>query len=260
MKLLRYFLTNSKLKVARQMQYRVNFILGITIALAASAIGPLVQLLLFTRTNGYPGWTLHQIILFQGVLLVIMGLDNTLFGEVKGYFIQQIRSGNFDNLLLKPFPSIGIILASGANIENAGTVIAGTAVILYALSVQQLHVGILQLFMFILAMACGLLFHAAANVIYCGIGIRIVFMGRIEQIFDAILGFSNYPIQIFPRFLQLLFMFVVPFAVISYIPAQVLLNRYDFKILFALLASILFFMVSLIFWKTSMNKYTSAGG
>ena len=220
----------------------------------------MVQYLIFTQTKGYPGWNIHQLLLFQGLMLVWLGIRNTAFGDLKQNIINLIWRGDFDRVLLKPYPPIGILLTSGFNFRHFGSVIAGLVVALVAAGKLNLSIGLVQIGLFILGLIFGLLLNMAIDIVFCGIVITIVQTGRLDDFFDKILYFFRYPIEIFPKVIQVTFITVIPFAIWVYFPTQVLLNRINLKILLALPISFVLFQLSLVFWKHCLKKYTSAGG
>lgn len=254
------FLWNSSLSISKSMQYRFNFLTGAVMTVLFSLIGPLVQYLLFTQTKGFPGWNLNQIILFQGVLLLTAGLKNTLLGNTKNQFIGLIRDGAFDRFLLKPFPPMGLLMATSFTLEGAGTLISGIAVMIYASIKLSLVISGWTLGLFIICIVTGLLFYAALDIIHCSLIVLTVADGGIQGIMNAYLRFSEYPLEIFPKYLQLLFVTLLPMAVLIYYPAQVLLGRIDLKLIYCFLGVMVFFVLSLNLWKSVLKKYVSAGG
>ena len=129
--LLQLFYCNCKMSLDRGMAYRTDFFLNLIISLVFTSMGPIVQYLIFSQTNGYPGWNTDQILLFQGILLFTMGLNNTVLGEVRGTAVNIMRNGDFDRYLIKPYPAIGVLLTGGFSLKHVGTLIAGTAITLY---------------------------------------------------------------------------------------------------------------------------------
>ena len=98
------------------------------------------------------------------------------------------------------------------------------------------------------------------EVITSAIAVKIVFTGRLAEIFHAISGFANYPLELFPKAVQIVFLFLIPFAVMVYIPTRVLLGHISINIITIFAVSIMFFLISLLIWIKSIRKYSSAGG
>lgn len=242
------------------MEYRFNFIVGTLVSLFFSGIGPMVQYLIFTQTKGYPGWSIQQLILFQGMMLFWMGLRGTAFGDLKQNIIDMVQKGDFDRLLLKPYPPIGVILTSGFNFRNFGTVVAGTAVTVIATDALRLTLGWVQIGLVLLAVTFGLLFSMAMDILFCSIIVLIIHSGRLVEFFDNLLNFARYPVEIFSKGIRIVFLTFIPFAIWIYYPTQILLNRIDRKIMIAFFVSVALFWFSLGIWNRCLKKYTSAGG
>lgn len=254
------FLWNSRIKLQSVMQYRFDFIAGIFISLFASCVGPLFQYFIFTQTKGYPGWNVRQIVLFQGILLTYVGIRDMIYAGVRGQMMGIVRKGDFDRYLLKPFQPIVLILAGGFSLNSIGTLLMGLTIMVYSISVMGLSISILQIILFFLCLMGGLIFYSSFVVLNCAILIMTVNSGRIWDVFDSILKFAEYPAEIFPKATRVAFMTVVPFMVIAYFPTQVLLDRIDVKLFYALAVSVVFLLASLGIWNKCLKRYTSAGG
>jgi ABC-2 type transport system permease protein len=259
-RLLGLFILNTKLNIARQMEYRFNFFLTSIIALIFSSISPLLQYLIFTQTKGFPGWNLDQIILFQGVLLIVLGLQSLLFGELRWFITNLVWRGELDRLLLKPYPPIGIILASGFSLNITGTILAGIAITVYSVLKMQLIISFYQIALFLIYIVVGLILAMALNVLFCCMVIVLVRLGRMDEIFRVLARFGDYPIDIYSNALRFVFTTVVPFAIWAYVPSKVLLGVLDASMIYSLVSTILFFLASLKLWDICLKKYTSAGG
>lgn len=259
-RLIGLFFWNSKLRIARCMEYRFNFIAGTTISLFFSFIGPVVQYLIFTQTKGYPGWTIKQLILFQGVMLFWMGLRDTAFGDLKQNITEMVQKGDFDRLLLKPYPPIGVILTSGFNFRNFGTLVAGVIVAVLAAGSLRLTLGWVQIGLVILTVLFGLLLNMALDIMFCSVIVLVIHTIRLGEFFDNFLNFARYPVEIFSKVVRIAFLTFMPFAIWIYFPTQVLLNRIDRKIIITFGVCLVLFWLSLAIWKRCLKKYTSAGG
>ncbi|MCD1258926.1 ABC-2 family transporter protein [Paenibacillus athensensis] len=258
--LLRLYVWHMKLSVSRAMMYRFDFVTGLVISIALSGIGPFVQYLYFTNTRGYPGWTLDQVLLFQGLLLLWFGLRDLLFGDLRNTVMNMVWKGEFDRLLLKPYPPIGVLLCSGFQLNGIGSCIAGVS--LTVVSYMRLHVPFEWTMapLLLLLLISGVVLFMAITIFYCAIVIMLVQMGRIGEMMDMVTNFGNYPINIYPALLQMAMVTCLPFAVWTYYPAQILLDRADNGLWLAAACCFGLFGLSIMYWNRSLRKYTSAGG
>jgi ABC-2 type transport system permease protein len=258
--LLRLFYLNSKMKVLSGMQYRFDFFLGLFVAMGLSSLGPILHYLIFIKMKGYPGWNLDQIILFQGMMLLWLGIKDLLFGEIRGNMEALIKGGGFDRLMLKPYPVLGLIMIDGFYYQGVGTVIAGLAVVLISIKRLALILSLCQIGVVIGFFCCGILLYMAVTVIYCAIAILIVHMGRLSQIFDRLLEFSRYPVEVFAPWVRLIAVVMFPVALWGYFPAQTALNRLNAAAFISISSCLLIFLLSIKLWQLSLKRYTSAGG
>lgn len=258
--LLRLFYFNSKFKVLKGMQYRFDFFLGLLVSMGMSSLGPIFQYLIFTKMKGYPGWNLNQIILFQGVMLLWLGIKDLLFGEIRGNMEAMIKGGGFDRLLLKPYSTLGIILTGGFYYQGIGSVIAGLVVTVISTKRLALSLSLWQIGMTAGFFLIGILLYLSVTIIYCSVVILIVHMGRLGQILDRLLEFSQYPIEVFAPWVRMIAVILFPVALWIYFPTQMLLSRINSKVFASIASCILVFLISIKFWELSIKKYTSAGG
>lgn len=258
--LFRLYGMNVKLGVSRAMAYRFDFVTGLLTSILFSGTAPFLQYIFFTQTKGYPGWDLKQIMLFQGLLLFWLGLRELLFGDVRHVAESLVRRGDFDRLLVKPYPPLGVLLCSGFNLKGIGATLSGCLLTGYAMIRMKLVPGAGQLALFALMLAGSIVTYMAVTTILCTIVIMLVQVGRVGELFDRILGFGDYPVNIYPKLLRQAFLTIFPFAIWAYIPAQIFLDRVDAGAYYAIAGSVAAFLFSLWLWNRSLRKYTSAGG
>lgn len=258
--LLGIFWINSKIRLQSNMQYRFDFINGLIMALLNSSISVITLFMIFTTTKGYPNWSLSQIFLFQGVLLFWYGLKDMLFGDVRDYMMDLVRQGNFDRLLLKPYPPMGLILTAGPNYMSLSSLLAGLVIIVSALAKLKIVPSALHILSFFIFLVSATILYMAVLIIYCVIELIIIVMGRISEIMDKLLGFGDYPMEIYSKGVSFGFKYVFPIAVFAYLPSQSLLGRLEPISLLSLPICIVCFIICLLIWQRCLNKYTSAGG
>lgn len=254
------FFFNSKMLLMRMMQYRFNFIMGLLVAFGFSALGPLAQFLLYSNSNGYPGWNWDQMLLFQAVLLLVNGLTDILFGSVRRTIDNLMERGEFDRLLLKPYPPLMMLLTSGFKPYGLGTVavgIAGTIWAVVRIGVPAGALGFVYFFVFLLAR---ILLQAGVHILYCFFTVRWIYTMRLDEITDKILSYGNYPMEIYPIVLRTLFTTALPFAIACYWPAKALLGPVSWTAFTALGGTFLFVLVTVLLWKHQLKSYVSGGG
>lgn len=151
-------------------------------------------------------------------------------------------------------------MSTSFSMDGAGTLIAGIAVICYGVILLKLILSLWTIMLFIVCIAAGLIFNAALDIIHCSLIVLTVADGGIRGIITAYLRFAEYPLEIYPKYFQILFIALLPLAIFIYYPTQALLGRIDFQVVFCIVGVIAFFTLSLRLWNTVLKKYVSAGG
>ena len=258
--LLKIFIATSKMKISRSMQYRIDFITGLFVSFLLSFMGPLFQYLIFQKSSGYANWNTSQILLYQGIMVLWFGIKDSLFGETRSFIEQTCRSGQFDMLLLKPYPPIGIIFTRGYNYQSMPVIAVGLAIVVVSVIRMSLAITVRDCLVFVLFFLAGQVFYMAIMVFYCSITVKIVYTFRLSEILDKFLVFSHFPTDIYTRGMRIVFFVIAPIALWIYFPAQTLLHRLNNFIFPSIFASFAIFGLSLLIWKSTLKKYTSAGG
>jgi ABC-2 type transport system permease protein len=249
-----------EIKLQRLMQYRADFFMGVLVSFGFSLMGPLFQFLLYTATKGYPGWSWSQILLFQGVMLLVGGLRDTFFGEVRQQIGQLMEKGEFDRLLLKPCPPLVFLLTSGFSPYAFGTLLVGVGAVAWAWIAGGSAITVWAVLLFLLFLGASVLLHLSSIVLFSALTVRWVFTMRLDEMMDKVLRFGEFPLNIYPLALRTIFVTALPFSVAVHWPAQALLGRLDPAAWLAFGAALVLWMLSYVFWRSQMKRYTSGGG
>lgn len=254
------FVFNCKIILSRHMQYRVDFFIGVFVSLVVAFAQPLIQLIFYRGVNGFEGWNIDQIIVFQGVLMVWIGMKDTLFGRVRSDVQTMVRDGSFDRLLNKPYSPLVLIFSGGFNFLGIGPLLAGLAVFFYSLSRNAISMGVSDVLVFMVFMVSGLVLYTAILTVYCAVLIHLQSMNRLEEIMDKFLRLSEYPLNIYPQGAQWMLSLLLPLAVWIYYPSQAILHRLDRSSFISVAVSIILLFAGIKVFDISLKKYSSAGG
>jgi ABC-2 type transport system permease protein len=129
----------------------------------------------------------------------------------------------------------------------------------------DLHWGIAKWLVFLGTLVGGTLIQGGILIFISGLAF---FTTRSERFYWAVMlpakRLINYPLSIYPRVVQWVIAFIVPFAFVNYFPALILLDKSDphFAQNYGLLSpvvGIVFFYLCYRFWMFGVNRYKSAG-
>lgn len=249
-----------------QLEYRTSLALQVVATALLTLLDFVMILVLFENVPRLEGWRVEEVALLYGLAAISFALTDLVVGHLD-LFPQMIRDGTFDQILVRPLPSLLQVVASDFSLRRVGKIAQGIAVLGVALVAVDVDWTVGRVLMIPLAVVSGTL-------IYCGVWIALAtvafwIVDAIELVNAFTYGgnfLSGYPITIFGRWLRNLVLFVVPIAFVSYFPALYVLDRPDelglpdalryLSPVVALLTAI----VAVLVWENAVRHYRSAGG
>lgn len=241
------------------MSYKVGFFLLLASLFLGNILIPVVSVIIYAVSAGIPGWSLAEFVLFQGTLILVIGLWHTFFASLLGETIGAVKEGTFDKILLRPFSSLGFLTASSFDPDGFAEIAAGIAIVAWALI--QLKLFNLMLLPYLFIVFLGAFFEYALTIIAAALSFIFVKTWRLFELITLVERFSRYPISIYGAGMRIFLTFIVPAAIASYYPASVLLGKQPIiTVAWIALPVFAFFAFSLWLWHFALRHYTSAGG
>ena len=244
---------------ASRIVYRADFLFSAVMIFISELIVPVITLLIYKTGAAFPGWTMGEVLLLQGIFLLSRGSAGLLFFGLVWNTLDRVREGSYDILLIKPSSTLFISIATSFEPDSLGVVACGLLVFIYALSGIPAP-GFAEILLFILLFLLSLLVLFSFALLMAGSAFKWVGNSRIYEIFDSIVSFGNYPRSIFTKAFQTIISYVIPIAVVGFLPAAALLGKNPGGIFVSCCVCFLFFIFSAAFWKSMLKQYTSAGG
>ncbi|VVB81484.1 ABC-2 family transporter protein [uncultured archaeon] len=245
----------------RDFAYKYDFFIKTLAVAVYDVLGPLIALFIYSATPGLPGWNFYQFLLFQGTLIIVFGLGRTFSASLAWWTLSAIYLGEFDQYLLKPYPTLLYLMALTVDHYGLVEVAVGTTVVTY--SATQLGIPLLTIstLIYIFLIITAFFVHLGSNIIISSMGFLAVKSEALLQLYMNLMDFARYPLNVYGPGLRFFLTFLFPIAVTSFFPAQVLLKGAGIKMLaIAIIPVAIYFTISLLLWNTAMKKYRSAGG
>src|SRR5438876_10246992 len=98
----RLWLSLARFSLAREMAFRVNFVVKGFVEVLWLSILLVFYGMLFTQTDNVASWTRGEYLFFVGCYFTFQGLVEALFIENCNQFADLVRTGDLDFYLLKP--------------------------------------------------------------------------------------------------------------------------------------------------------------
>ncbi len=264
---LKLFAAFFRVAVRREMAYRGTYLAGI-VGQWVSFAATFASLYILVSSFGVVGdWNGAEVMVLYSIDKLAYALGASFFFNFSSGLSSRIRSGEFDGSLTKPIhPFLHEIFSCGYNIGYVSHISISLAVLVISLSILHYQVtlrGIALLVLLIIggAMIQGAAFVASSALSFFTIGDN----SAIGYLMYDIRDFTHYPIIIYPRGIQFILTFILPFAFMNFYPAAALLGKEipeGYPAILPYLApivGIVVFALSVLLWNWGLKHYKSTG-
>ena len=265
MKTCRLYLRSMKMLMKCQFEYPVSFFLQTLAQLIMEGGEMMAVILIINRFDRVNQWEAGDLFFFFGVMSVTFYLTECFGRGITGNFPYLIRTGQMDTLLLRPHGILTQVLCSAVDPRRITCIAVGTAALVIGCSLSQVQWTLLKA----LAMAEAVLF---GSVLILGLflieAIFCIYSVKSVELVNALTyggrSACEYPIDIYPRPLRILFTAVAPFALVLHAPSAYILDKplHNWPAWAAFvspLAGVVFFAVIYLFFRKAMLFYRSTG-
>ena len=259
MRYLRLLATFAQVELQFAVEYRANLALDLFEEVVIVVTSLLAVGVLFSQTDSINGWSLGQMIVLLGVYYLIQGMQSVVFEMSIERFMEHVRLGTLDFILIKPVNSQFMISTRHVQVAQLAQVAFGLGLLGVGVARTGAVVGPAELVRFVVTLLCGL------SLVYCLVLVlaTVAFWAtRVENllaIFWSFLDAGRFPVDVYPGWLRVTLSTVVPIGVAVTIPAQAVAGRLDnLGLALMIVGGIVVFAFAGWFWRLGLRNYTGA--
>lgn len=212
-------------------------------------------------------WDIWQIGMIYGFAMLPVALDHLFSDELWLVSYRRVIDGSLDPLMLRPVPSLFMILAETFQPEGFGELIVGvTMLVICGLQpsvYQALTINFATILLVVVATIFGALIITSFKIMIAALAFIMKRSGPILQVIYNFISYTKYPIGIYHVAVRFLLTFIFPFALFISIPMEILLGFSTFNpyllCLFIIGASIILLAISILVWNLCVKRYESTG-
>jgi ABC-2 type transport system permease protein len=245
--------------IRAQLQYRAAFVLKLVGYLIATFVEFLGLWALFSRFGALAGWTLHDVALIYGAADVGFAIADGL-GRGLDRFAAVLKAGEFDRMLVRPRSTVLQLLGYDFRLLTLGRLLQGIAVLMWAGGFVDWSIA--SALLLVLALVCTCALFVGIAVLQATTAFWTIESLEVWNAFTYGGNYaSQYPFDIYRRWLQRFFTAVLPLALTSYVPVRAILGRdpLDMWHVIAPLAGPLFLAIALAVWRIGIRHHASTG-
>ncbi len=253
------FLELIKINIKKMLIYRTLFFTEFfTMLLWAAAYILLIEVI-FLHTKTLAGWDKSQAQLILAFYYSFQTFGEVFYIDNFEQFSLNLRRGLIDFNLIKPVSSRLLTFLYNMQFQDLSHFIMTIGLFIYAIKNLPHPLDpkffILGLLMVIPATILNFSIHSIFTT-------TAFWLQKNETLSSIMWNFrqtAKYPRQIYQGFFKIAFSFIIPFALLASIPAEVAMNFQNGPYPFIFLGlTIFFFYISKWFWNLGLKKYSSA--
>lgn len=254
------------MQIRAQLQYKANVVIDIATYLGVTAVEFLALLMYFGVFPTLLGWHIGEVALLAAIMSFCFGLAE-MFGAGIDNFSETIKRGEFDRVLLRPIGTFTQIIGSDFRLRRLGRMTQGAIGFVVALHfLPTLHWTLWKVLVLLLSVVSGSIIFVSILLLGATLCFLTVETTELVNIFTyGAREMLSYPLTVYNQLLQRVFLFVIPAAFGSFVPACYILEKplpFDLSpnVAFAApLAALLFAMVAGWVWNFGVHRYQSTG-
>jgi len=251
------FWTIIRLNLAGELAYRANFWLQVLQSLLSLATALAGLLVIFGHTSTLAGWSADELLALFGVYMFIGGLIDFILQPALQQMMNDMREGTFDFVLLKPVDAQLFVSIQRVRCWKCIDVTLGLLVLSVALSRLGLHLTFQDGLLFLLALLAG---GAIIYSFWLLLASCVFWLVRVESmlsIFQNMYQAGRWPLTLYPAWLRLILLFIIPVGVATTIPVEALTGMLSMLTLLMLCASAGGMLVlARVVWRLGIRSYT----
>lgn len=248
-----------RLGLAVRLSDRFDFVASLLVMMGIELVPTLIVALLYGNGLSFPGWTMREAILVQGVFLMAKGVAYPLFGGMVWNTAEMIRSGTFELLMLLPRHPLQSCVVRAFDAEDLGKLVGGVGLVAWSLRGAPIP-GLWTLVGFVLLFAMSLVLFLASAVTMASLLIVWVGNFRVYEIFETVASLGQFPPTMLPKRIRTLGVVGFPFAAFAVLPVSHLLGRSIPGVWAAAASTALALVAAIALWNLLLRRLTGAGG
>lgn len=250
--------------VKAMLSYRFSFLINCISQALDYSVAFLLMWVMISAFDNMNGWNAYEVMLLYSFSLFAYGVAGTFFFNIMNNLPGQIWKGAFDDVLVKPVKVLPYLLSSSFICNYIAHLTLSALVMGICFHALEIPVTFWLLVRILWIILFGSLIYGGLFLIVSGSAFLVT---KITAMFNIMFFFrevSYYPLSIFPKAFQLIATVLVPYGFINFYPLQALLGKSDTGYWKSMAAwcpvvSILFFMISCLFFNRSARQYKSSG-
>lgn len=254
------FLLFIKVGLLRSMAYRPHFFMMIAGKVIRIGLLFLFFQAIFFQVDRIGQWSFDGVLLLFATFHTVDFVMSITFHRNLSFGLpRKVQTGDLDMRMILPGNLLFFLSLEDLDFMDFFSFIPTLGFLGYVLYRLEFSFSWVQLAAYGLLLFSALVFLFSTVLIIATISFWTTQSYGLARIFDDLLKIGRYPLDIFPSFWKVAFIYFLPLVVIAQIPSQVLLGALSVKfVLYSFCVAGVSVVVALNFWRMGIRNYSSA--
>lgn len=243
-----------------KLEYPLDFILSVVSQIFIQGTGFLTIWVVMAQVPKLNGWNFYEVALIYGLLTLSFAVSVTFTSNLWFIGYTYIRSGDFDRLLVRPIDPLFHVVMDTLNYSGFGDFISGFVMVIgstWALGLAWTPGRILYL---AFAVLTGAAIFIGTYLITADTAFWIMDSQPLTYSVFKNFEFAKYPLSVFPRAIQFLLTWLIPYGFASYYPASYLLGHDTGPMAWVgVIVAVVLLFIGRRLWFVGLRRYSGAG-
>jgi ABC-2 type transport system permease protein len=213
-------------RIRSDLQYRASFVMFTVGQFLAGFIDLVEIVVIFGAVDRLAGWSLPEVAVLYGLTATGFSLADAFVSQVER-LPERIRSGTFDQLLIRPLGSLPQLCTDEFELRRFGRIAQGLAVLCVGLARAHVHWTLARAGMLVATIGSGAAIFGSVWVIGSTLAFWTTEATEVMNTTTYGANFlTEYPLGVYPAWARRALLFL-PFAFVNYFPALYILGRHD---------------------------------
>lgn len=257
LKSIKIFYLFSKANFLTGLEYRFDFITGIIPTLAYFLAYFAFMNVVFGKITTINGWTFNQMLTLFAIEQIFFYGTYLFFKSSLINLSESIKDGTLDQYLRLPANTRVLISFKDQTPDMIPAVIASVFLLVYSL--RETIIYFPNVILFIILSVCGFLILYNIMFIFSSLAFWLTESDELVELSSEISQLGRFPPSIFPLAAQAFIFFIIPAALMIFVPATALMGTLDWKLGFlSVIMTLVTYLISRVIWENGLKQYSSA--
>ena len=262
MRYARLYFVCIKRSIISRLEYKKDALISILSFLFSNACSLCSIFFVLQAIPSLEGYSIAEVGFFYGFCMLPIALDHLFSDEFWLVAYRRVQLGDMDMHFLRPVPVLFQMFAETFQPDGLGEVIVGLTMIIVCGLNLNATVSFGAIFVLVIGVIFGAIIITSLKIIFSALAFIFKRSGPLLQIIYNFSIYVRYPISIYPKFIRIILIFVIPFGLFVSLPVDTLLygtyNPYLLS-LGIIGFAVVFFALAVLVWTRCERRYESTG-